>query len=186
MAPSDGVRRSGEHRNTTSGEFVTYAHFDRFLEEFRGLAKSVTEGMSEVKDRLSEGSHKFNGLNRDISEVRAKNSELEARADGHSGLVKTLLEEKKIREALAAQDAERTKPRKTMVETILSTVITAFILGFLAVCYNVWRDAALDERVRERAAAATTAAPDAPDRRPGPGSKPTTIAAPSSPVASPP
>ncbi len=173
MAPSDGVRRSGEHRGErASGEFVTYAHFDRFLEDFRSVATTLTQGMSEVNNRLAEGSQRFNNLSRDVASVKEKNADHENRLDGHSDVVRVLLDDKKIKLALDAQDSERGKPRKTIIESVVSTVITAAVLGVLAVGYNAWRDAAIEERAREHAHA--TAPTPAPADEHSPSHKPTT------------
>lgn len=157
MPPNgDPKRASGEHVPS----FVTYDHFNGFLEEFRRLSGDMSEGMQEIRENMVRGSARFDAQQREINEMRQKQSEIEDRQDDSSGKIRALQQDKELKEALAAQQAEQARPRRSILENVISTVVTAVILGALAVGYNAWRDAAIAEVLKEKEAShKTTPAP---------------------------
>ena len=151
----DPRRTSGEH----TPSFVSYDHFNTFLAEFRRFSGDVTDGVREVREQMIKGTARFEANERAISELRTKQAEIEERQDDSSGKIRTLQQDKKVEEALAAQQAEQSRPRRSIMENVVSTVVTAIILGFLAIAYNAWRDSAIAEREKETTAKPTVPAP---------------------------
>ncbi len=151
----DPRRASGEH----TPSFVSYDHFNTFLAEFRRFSGDVTDGVREVREQMIKGSARFEANERAIQELKFKQNEIEERQDDSSGKIRTLQQDREVEKALAAQQAEQARPRKSILENVVSTVVTAVILGALAVGYNMWRDAAAQEKLNERAAAPTSTAP---------------------------
>lgn len=172
MSPSpDLTRRSGEHRagSDSSTVYVTEKQFLSFTDEFRAFAQTVMGRLDSVGEKLAEGSTRFSGLERDAREIKDQMKDINIRADDHSGRVAKLENANQVSDALRIQAAELAKPRRSIMEAVITALVIAIVLGIGAVLYNSWRDAALDERERERARerdgknpAATVVTPTAP------------------------
>ncbi len=143
----------------------------------RDVTGEILAKISDMNEKLSEGSSRFQQHENDIESIRSIALGVKAKADDQSDKVRAIEQERSIEKAVAANDAERNKPRRTIVENVLSTAITAIILGVAAVGYNAWRDSALAEREKERAQSAPAAVaaptgPTAPPRSNPPSSAP--------------
>lgn len=141
----DPRRTSGEH----GPAFVSYDHFNNFMVEFRQLSTTVTDSVQEVREQMIKGTARFEANEKALQELRTKQAEIEQRQDDSSGKIRTLQQDREVSKALAAHQADLARPRRSIVENVVSTVVTAAILGFLAIAYNAWRDSALAERQKE-------------------------------------
>lgn len=141
----DPRRTSGEH----GPAFVSYDHFNNFMVEFRQLSTTVTDSVQEVREQMIKGTARFEANEKALQELRTKQAEIEQRQDDSSGKIRTLQQDREVSKALAAHQAEQARPRRSILENVVSTVVTATILGILAVAYNAWRDAAVAEHQKQ-------------------------------------
>lgn len=132
----NAARRSGEHRaasNAPSGEHVTYAHFNQWIDSFQSAfnahALRVEGQLSSMNQRLSDGSQRFT---KQESEVQT----LKGRTDEHSDKVKVLEEDRIKREAIS----EHTQPKRAIWDGVKGNVLSAVILGVLMAAFMMWRD----------------------------------------------
>ena len=132
MPPNDRVRSSGEHPPA----FLPREAFDSFVGEFRAFAQDTNRNMTSIHNKLAEGNTKFALAE---SSTRAQL----ARMDDHSGKITVLMSDKVRHDFLEEQQ----KPKAGMVSRVKETIITAMILGALAIMYNIWMD---HERGKER------------------------------------
>lgn len=159
------VRRSGEHRapNSTSGEHVTYAHFNQWIDSFQKTfdahAQRVENQLGSMNDRLSAGSQRFT---RQESEVAS----LKGRTDDHSDKVKVLEEDRIRREAVA----EHNSPKRAIWDGVKGNVLSAIILGVLMAGFMMWRD--WDKSQTATVSTTTTTTMSAPVSPPAPVASP--------------
>jgi hypothetical protein len=154
MPPSE--RRQDKN---SSGEFVTYAHFDTFLEEFRSISGGLGNKIDGVSDKITQMQIKLSGVDKDISTIQQQSQGNAGHTDVISGRVRVLEEERTVRGALQAQATALGQPARTIKDKVIETMTTAVVLGALAVGYNVIRDSMVKDAPQPSAHVAPPAPP---------------------------
>jgi TolA-binding protein len=143
MAPTDrDLHRIDKH---TSGEHVTYSHFESFMEEFRNVSRNLESKIDNMSTRLTEVQVNVAGMDKDLSTMREQSQDIVKRADTTSAAVKALEEARKIQEALDAQAETLGQPKRAIKEKVVELLTTALVLGTIAIGYNLLRDSMIKE-----------------------------------------
>lgn len=149
--PTDSRRpHSGEWQNPG---YVTDAQFLSFAEDCRSSFRDITENIQGLRKDLSAGHTRFELMHRDIEQQKVRNNE-------HSSKISKLENDRLVREEREKQKEQYARPRKNMGFEIIKTLITAGILGLLAVGYNIWRDHESSRLLKEAQAKQAIMNPD--------------------------
>ncbi len=127
-------RNPNDPNSRSSGEwspFVTLEAFGNFLIEFREGHKHTDRKLDEITQRIAKGDTKFEMLQRDAADCKAKQGE-------HSTLIKALTTEAAVRKATAAAAAVQPPPMGPVANAAITTLVSILITASAMFVYKLF------------------------------------------------